>query len=91
MINKWLRKYFATVFVLATLMGVFHHHTDLKVHEDCQICTIASSIADADTPIEQTYLLELQTVLDTSVVCKVFIYLDEVYKPLNSRAPPVYS
>jgi len=91
MIKRWLSKYFATVFVLATLMGVFHHHSDLQTHEDCQICVIASSIADGDTPIQREYLSELSKVFYTPRVNFTILYIDEVYNPLNSRAPPKHS
>lgn len=88
MIKRWLRKYFATVFVLATLMGVFHHHSDLSVHEDCQICTIQSDIANGDIPRQTQYLSEVKKVSDTPLLGFNSFSIEKVYNPLNSRAPP---
>ncbi|SFV67904.1 hypothetical protein MNB_SM-4-1186 [hydrothermal vent metagenome] len=91
MIKRWLRKYLTTVFVLATLMGVFHQHSDLIVHEDCQICTIASSIADGDMPSPKVYLSEVEQVSQTLETNFLLVYTKTLYNSLNARAPPKFS
>ncbi len=91
MIKRWLSKYFATVFVLATLMGVFHHHSDLQTHEDCQICVIASSIADGDTPTPKVYITTVKKVSYTLETNYLLFYSDAPYNSLNARAPPKHS
>ncbi|CAI6151433.1 MAG: hypothetical protein SPLUMA1_SPLUMAMAG1_01280 [uncultured Sulfurimonas sp.] len=91
MIKRWLSKYFATVFVLATLMGVFHHHSDLQIHEDCQICTIASSIADGDIPTPKVYITAVEKVSFTLGENFLLFYTDAPYNSLNARAPPKHS
>jgi len=91
MIKRWLSKYFATVFVLATLMGVFHQHSNLQVHEDCQICVVASSIADGDTPEESLYLKPIEK---TSLVVqshKIQFFSYKTSASLHARAPPKHS
>ncbi|MEN4045449.1 MULTISPECIES: hypothetical protein [unclassified Sulfurimonas] len=90
-IRKILRKYFAALFVLATLMAVFHHHSDLEVHEDCQICSISSNIFDGDIQREPVYLPTLGQTLCFVPVSTLFIYINEIYTPRNPRAPPSYS
>ena len=55
-----LKKYFAIVFAFSILLGVFHHHNDLKQHNECQICQINANLSVGDTPSETStaYLLE---------------------------------
>ncbi len=91
MIKRWLSKYFVTVFVLATLMGVFHQHCDLQTHENCQVCLVTSNIADGDTPIQRVYLRELSKLFYALEVNFTILYASEVYNPINSRAPPQHS
>ncbi len=91
MIKKWLRKYFVTLFVLATLMGVFHQHNDLQVHEDCQICTITSSIADGDIPQDTLCLIPLEQTSQATSSYKIDFFLCENFSSFRARAPPKYS
>jgi hypothetical protein len=88
---KSLNKFFSIVFVLATMMGVFHHHDDLKPHTECQICTIQSSIADADTPSQTLYLSKIE--FFSASTASQFPN-NHAYKQLitfKARAPPVFS
>ena len=87
---KFLKKYFSIVFVVATLMGVFHHHNDLKTHADCQICTIQSSIADADTPVETLYLTPLKQISEATLTSLEKPLQKEHLTPLIARAPPLF-
>jgi len=88
MIISWLRKYFAVVFVVATLLGSMHHHNDLKQHNDCQICTIASSIADADTPVDFVYLTLLSLQSEATLTQLPEFTQQHVALQFHSRAPP---
>jgi len=84
---KFVQKYFTIVLLLASFMGSFHHHKDGLQHSDCQICTLVSSIANADTPVKAVYLTELSltseailTPLQTLTSLKLHTY--------NARSPP---
>jgi len=88
---KSVNKFFGIVFVLATFMGVFHHHDNLKPHNDCQICTIQSNIADADTPNEIIYLSKIEIFSDVTISKLPNIYEYKQPIPLKARAPPFIS
>ena len=85
---KFAQKYLSIVFLLASLMGSMHHHNDLQEHNDCQICTISSSIADADTPVDVKYLtlLCLQSEVTLSQLPEFF--KQHIPSQFHSRAPP---
>lgn len=88
MIKRCFRKYFAILFVLATLMSVFHHHSDMQLHEDCQICLLQSNISDADMPNESDYVGKIQKIsYDLEVVAFLFDKRSN-YTSLYPRAPP---
>jgi len=72
-------------------MGVFHHHNDLKQHNDCQICSIQSSIADADTPIDIIYLSHLDIKSESIIVKLHNLHSKKTPNFLNARAPPYIS
>ncbi len=91
MIKRWLHKYFFTVFVLATLIGVFHQHSGLQTHEDCQICTITSNIADGDMPSPKVYITAGEKVSFTLKTNTLLFYTQTLYNSLNMRAPPIHS
>ncbi|MEN4053698.1 MULTISPECIES: hypothetical protein [Sulfurimonas] len=91
MISRFLRKYLSIVFVLATLMGTMHHHNDLKQHSDCQICTIQSSIAHADTPVDVVYLTQLDIYRESIVTQLTTLHDKQSENPLHARAPPFFS
>jgi len=85
---KFLHRYFSIIFIIATLMGVFHHHNDLKIHNDCQICTIQASIANADTPIQTPYFTQLDILHDNLIVKLISLDSKTIINPLHARAPP---
>jgi len=91
MINRFFRKYLSIIFVIATLVGVFHHHNDLKQHHDCQLCTIQSSIANADMPVDVVYLSQLDIVSEAIVVEFANFHSQKTKNTLNARAPPSIS
>ena len=91
MIKKWLRKYLAVVFVLASLLGSMHHHNDLKQHNDCQICTIQSSLSHADTPVDTLYLTHITLKAETPVAILTNLVASATHIALKARAPPQFS
>ena len=91
MIHKFFRKYLSIIFIFATLLGVFHHHNDLKQHNDCQICTIQSSIANADTPVDVLYLSNIEIIHESILTKLVNLHSKTTQNFLNARAPPSLS
>ena len=86
--HQFVRKYFSIVLLLASFMGSFHHHHNGLQHSDCQICTIAASIADADTPLEAHYLTELSLKSEATLASLQTATLSFVQNHYKSRAPP---
>jgi len=88
MLFKFIKKYFSVIFITATLISVFHQHGDLKLHTDCQICVLQSSVENVDTPSETAYFTKLDIFQDnlsltyTNSYYKTFIYSTQ------TRAPP---
>ena len=91
MIKTWVRKYFSIVFVLATLLGGMHHHNDLKQHNDCQICTLQSSLSHADTPVDTLYVQEIRLQAQTPVAALSNLVASAAQIALTARAPPSIS
>ena len=91
MINRFFRKYLSIIFVIATFMGVFHHHNDLKQHNDCKICTIQSSIANADTPVDTVYITKLEIFSESIATAFASLHVQKIYNPEKARAPPKIS
>jgi len=89
MIIKLAKKYILSLFIVATFMGVFHHHNDLKNHNDCQICTIQQNLADADTPTTPTYIVELDFNTLAPLLLKEKSFLFTFNATYNPRAPPL--
>ena len=90
MIKTWFHKYITTLFVLAALMGVFHHHNDMQVHEDCQICTVQSNIVDADIPSPTQYIFFAKlTLTGVSYIKNPHLY--QTFTSVQARSPPEYS
>jgi len=91
MINRFFRKYFSIIYVFAILMGVFHHHHDGKQHSDCQVCSIQSNLANADTPTDVVYLSQLDIAFESIVVKFANLHSKKTKNFLNARAPPYIS
>jgi len=73
--------------LLATFIGVLHHHNDLRTHVDCSICTIQSNLVDSDVP----QLFTLAEIQDTFIqICKPqeSVYDFNTHSTYLSRAPP---
>jgi len=90
-IERSLQKYFAIVLLFSSFMGTFHHHNDLKVHHDCQICTIQSNMANADTPVDVVYFTTLNIFVDPIVKKLGTLHSKIVTNPLKARAPPIFA
>ena len=88
MINKFLKKHLIIIFFTATLMGVFHHHNDLRHHNDCSLCTIESNIFNADTPTDVIYLSILEIFSESVVVASLELPVAKIQNKNYSRAPP---
>lgn len=91
MIHRFFRKYFSIIYVFAIFMGVFHHHDDLKPHNDCQICSIQSSLASADTPEDVIYLSLLDIKSESIIVELHNLRSKKTPNFLKARAPPFIS
>jgi len=91
MIKVWLRKYFTIVFMLATLLGSMHHHNDLKQHNNCQICTLQSSLSHADTPVDTLYITKLTLVSEATIADLSHLVANPTQILLQARAPPKFS
>ena len=91
MIRRFFRKYLSIVFILATFLGVLHHHNDLKQHSDCKICTLQSSIAHADTPVDVVYLTKLDIYAESILIKLTNLHSKELTNLLYARAPPSFS
>ena len=72
-------------------MGVFHHHNDLKQHNDCKICTLQSSIANADTPVDTTYITNLDLYHESIVASPQNLHVRKIASLPQVRAPPKIS
>ncbi len=85
---KWLRKYFSIVFVVATLLSVLHHHDDIEVHNDCQICVVQSNIVNGDIPETVEYFTDLQLKSEAILAFFEDLYSRQNFIKLQARAPP---
>ena len=89
--SSFVRKYLSIIFLMATLLSGMHHHNDLKQHSDCQICTIQSSMANADTPVDVVYVSQLDIFHEAIVTQLENLTTKKYFNPLNARAPPHFS
>ncbi len=89
--KKFVSKYIGIVLLLATMMGAFHHHNDTKQHNDCQICTIQSTIFDTDIPQESAYLSYLENSSERIVTSLFSLHTNTLISNVNPRAPPKFS
>ena len=88
MIKFWLRRYFTVVFLLGTLLGVLHHHDDLKQHNDCKICLVKSNLSHADTPVDVVFLTDIDLVSEGTVGTLFDLVTTAKPTSLHARAPP---
>ena len=91
MLSRWMKKYFTVIFVLATLASVLHHHNDVRVHNDCQICIIQSNILNGDIPSDTLCLSKIEISSEAVSTELKTLYIWQTYKKLQTRAPPKFS
>ena len=86
--RTWLRKYFTVIYLLATLLGVLHHHEDLKQHNDCKICLVKSNLSHADTQDDTVFLTAIDFVSEATVGTLFDLITTTEPTFLHARAPP---
>jgi len=84
----FLKRYFSIIFIIATLMSVFHHHNDLKLHSDCKICVVSSSIMNADTPVKVSYITKLNITTEPIITKLYSLCIKFTQNNISLRAPP---
>ncbi len=89
--QNFFSKYIGIVLFVATLMGSFHHHHDGKQHNDCKVCTVQSTIVDADTPLKSVYLSYLENCSEVIVTSLFPLHNAGYISNVNPRAPPQLS
>ena len=89
--KKFVAKYFSVVFLFATLMGAMHHHHDGLQHSDCKICTVQSSLFDADTPSDVLYVSSLEIFSEGVIGSLISLHTPKLITNLNANAPPYLS
>ncbi len=83
-----IKKYLSIVFLLAIFTASFHHHDDVSKHNSCQICTIISSINNADIPTEVIYFTQLSLLHEVITTYVPSFHLSLTNTTFHSRAPP---
>ena len=73
------------------MLGAFHHHNDLKQHNDCKICTLQSSLSHADTPVDTLYLNELTLYAEATRSTLAQLVANNTPFAFQARAPPKLS
>jgi hypothetical protein len=85
-----VKKFLSGILLVATLLGAFHHHNDLKTHHNCPICTFQSNISSGDLP--ETF--------DVAEIENLFVPIPSFFETLklsnkptriSSRSPPFFS
>jgi len=91
MITAFLKKYLSIIFILATFMGVFHQHNDLKPHTECKLYTLQSILENINIPTEIFYLCKINTYEEAILTPLCSCTTTEIYYTFNPRAPPKIS
>ncbi len=91
MTTKFLKKYFAIIFLLASFAGSMHHHDDLLQHDDCKVCVVQSNILNADLPSDAIYLSQIDNRSEGIITKLVSLHLEILPNEYHSRAPPLFS
>ncbi len=85
---SFLKRYFSIIFIVATFMSVFHHYNDLKLHSDCKICAVSSSILNADIPTKISYITKLNITAEPIVIKLYSLCIKFTQKNITLRVPP---
>ena len=89
--QNFVVKYISIIVMLASFMGSFHHHNDLKQHNDCKICTIQHNVTDIDTPADVTYLTLFTIHSEATIARLINFQVEENHFTFSARAPPLFS
>lgn len=89
--KKFLVKYLSIIFILASMMGSLHHHNDMQVDNDCQICTISHNVIDIDTPTDLNYFTLLSKISEAPISSLKSLQIQEKQLSFSARAPPLFS
>lgn len=85
---KQISSIFIALMLCSTLLPAFHHHADLREHDDCAICKVAHDLATGDTPVLLT--LAPPQILETSFAPPLIPNVHSVIAfSVDSRASPV--
>ena len=89
--QKLIVKYISIIVILSSFMGSFHHHNDLKQHNDCKICTLQHNINDIDTPVDVSYLTLFSLRSEATVTELQSLHTQKYLSTFSARAPPLSS
>ena len=84
-------KYISIIVMLASFMGSFHHHNDLKQHNDCKICTIQHNVTDIDIPVDVSYLTLFSIQAEATIARLTNLQPQATHFTFSARAPPLFS
>ena len=88
--NGYVKKLLASLFLVATFLGAFHHHDYGGVHQDCPIHILEASIVSGDIPLISLFeKIDISYAIPTEVPT---IHLDtSTHFGYFGRAPPYFS
>ncbi len=86
----YIKKYISIIFIVATFLVAFHHHDDLRSHNDCPVCVIQSNFFSADTPPDVVYLSLVENFSEPILTSFVFYTYKIIYQT-KARSPPKIS
>jgi len=89
--QKLLVRYISIIVMLASFMGSMHHHSDVKQHSDCQICTIQHNVTDIDTPVDISYLTLFFLDSVATIVTLTNLQTQTLNLSVSARSPPLFS
>ena len=86
----YINKLLASLFLIATFLGAFHHHHDAGLHQDCPIHILEASIISGDIPSKSLFE-KIETVYQTPSEIVVPHPDTTVNFTYFGRAPPHFS
>ncbi|BDY11889.1 hypothetical protein [Hydrogenimonas cancrithermarum] len=84
-----VKKFFSGILLVATLLGAFHHHHDLKTHHNCPICTFQSNISSGDLP-ETFDVAQIENLFVPITSSFETLKLSSKPTRLSARSPPLF-
>jgi hypothetical protein len=85
---KTLKIQLGIIFLVSIFLGSFHHHDDGLIHHDCPVYILQAHVSDADTPVENTYITDLDLIGEAVLGTFASTYSYRFQNSLHSRAPP---